>query len=527
MVSREVEFLKDLMENSKNIEDSKERLTSLAEKHKVPLSRAESVWSFYRKDEAGLKVCTGLPCHLNSRLLNGDLMEKYPEGEREYVSCLGYCDQSPVVMENGKYYHVRNGEAEELREENNAGAHRQNSISDFISTGGFATLRKSLADLSDKRITELAREWDVHGLGGAGFPTYIKWKALSDSKSDERYLVVNAHEGEPGTFKDRVIMEARPFDLIEASLIVAEALGITRIIIALKNEYVNAEKMLKKALESSISHFSKEPLGVEIPKITISRIPGSYVTGEETALLEAMEGNRSEPRLRPPFPAEAGLYGKPTLIDNVETLVYFRELLKNHYSGESERTPEKAYCLTGDVESPGPYFLKYGSDVTTLLHDNGKTDFNSLKAILPGGLSGGILPASKANIALSFESVKGSGAGLGTGSMIALSNERCIVDVMENVENFFSTESCGKCFPCRLGTKEIRDLFSRLKDGDCTLDDIESAEKTASVMLAGSICGLGQAAARMFIDSAKYFRNEMEEHTKGVCPTNVCFAGGR
>lgn len=527
MITQKESFLKEITEKTASKPLTKEDVASLAEKHGISKSEAESIWSFYSHRKSGLKICNGLPCKLNSRLLNSHILDSVPEEEREYVSCLGYCDHAPVVKKGDKYLQVRYEETEEIADGKAPGSAAQTSLSKFVSEGGFSVYRRTAKEVGAKDLTELAKKWSLHGLGGAGFPTYVKWNALAAAGTGEKYLVVNAHEGEPGTFKDRIIMEEHPLDLLEASLVVASSLGISRIIIALKHEYTGAEKILKKALSSMISHFKESPVGVRVPKITISRIPGTYVTGEETALLEAIEGKRSEPRLRPPFPAEVGLYGLPTLIDNVETLVHFLELLRNHYEGHEERTAEKAYCLTGDVERPGAYFLPFGSSASVLLSENGGTELESLKAVMPGGLSGGIIPASRADIKLDFESVRSAGGGLGTGSMIAIAKNRCMVDVMSNVEEFFMKESCGKCFPCRLGTRELSELFGKLLDGEGTMDDISAAEKSASVMLSGSICGLGQAAARMYMDSLKHFRKEIEDHTKGICSAHVCFAGGR
>ena len=321
-------------------------------------------------------------------------------------------------------------------------------------------------------------------------------------------------------------MESNPFDLIEAAIITALTVGASKVIIALKYEYTDAEKALKTALESSTEYLNDKLERMQLPEIRIIRIPGFYITGEESALMEAIEGRRSEPRLRPPYPAEVGLFGKPTLIDNVETLVYFLGRLKEFYETGSKTAGDKAYCLTGDIENPGPYLLQYGALSSTLITQKGGTNISELKAILPGGLSGGVLPADNGSFSLDFESLKNAGAGLGTGSMIAVSRNRCMVEVMGNVESFFEKESCGKCMPCRYGTQELSKLFRNLRNGTATEADVTSAKDTASVMLKGSICGLGQASAKMFLDSVKYFNEEIRNHTVGDCEANVCFQEG-
>ena len=354
----EEEFLEEIYRETRNGSLSKEQVSEMADKHGIRLYQAENIWSFYGKEEKNLKICNGLPCKLSSGSSMNEFIGKYPENDREVVSCLGYCEHAPVAMAEGKYFHLSSDGASEIAvspEEER----KVTSLAEYVDAGGFETLRRTVDEDTTQNIRALAREFSLKGFGGSGFPTWVKWDAVADSRNGDKYLVVNAHEGEPGTFKDRVILENRPFELIEASLIAAHAVGASKIIIALKFEYRNAEKALKKALGASISYFGEKLSGRMLPKIKISRIPGYYITGEESALLEAMEGKRSEPRLRPPFPAEVGLHGKPTLIDNVETLVYFLGLLKEHYGDGKNSKRDKAYCLTGDVPRPGAYFLPY------------------------------------------------------------------------------------------------------------------------------------------------------------------------
>lgn len=515
-------FLEEMLKESEHKTLTNKEISELAARHGLKDYEAENLRSFYASTEKVSKVCVGLPCKL-ARSKYGEALPSEMSGPAIEVSCLGYCDSAPVVTNDGRYFHIDAGKAMEIS------GHPERteaitSITAYLENGGFNALNRVLEESSTDSIRKLAKEFSLEGFGGSGFPAWVKWDAVAGKRDDTKYLVVNAHEGEPGTFKDRVIMENRPFELIESALIAAKTVGAGKIVIALKHEYTDAEKILKRALGASISYFGDKLHDRNLPKITIKRIPGYYITGEESALLEAIEGKRSEPRLRPPYPAEVGLYGKPTLIDNVETLVYFLSLLREHFAGKNDRQ-NKAYCLTGDVKNPGAYFLPYGTRSEVLVTDAGKTDFGNLKAILPGGLSGGILPAEKARIELDFKSVRNAGAGLGTGSLIAIGKERCMVDVMDNVQKFFERESCGKCMPCRLGTSELSELFTDLKAGKATAADLERAEETASVMIRGSICGLGQAAGKMFLDSMKNFSEEITEHTSGHCKSGVCFEG--
>ncbi len=519
-----MEFLEELIGISDRNEDSVENVKKLAEKHGLMPYEAESIWSFYRQDNRKMKVCRGLPCRLKGGKSETEKLKNFVDDDTEIVSCLGYCEHAPVAWSNGKYYQIDGSNTKELKiGPYDSGFPKSSNLQDFLERDGFHSLLSVLDDPSGGYIVDFVNGISLKGFGGSGFPAYIKWKAVLDSEEKEKFLLVNAHEGEPGTFKDRVLMESSPYDLIEASLIAALSVGADQIIIALKHEYVESEKRLKKAWEDSREYLGGKDILSGLPAMRILRIPGHYITGEESALMEAVEGRRSEPRLRPPYPAEVGLFGKPTLIDNVETLLYFLERLREHGKTGNAKLGKKAYCLTGDIEHPGPYFLPYGTTSSTLLTDIGGTGLYELKAILPGGLSGGILPSEKGILSLDFDSVKEAGAGLGTGSMIAISKDRCMVDMLENIESFFERESCGKCMPCRYGTSDLKALFTNLKHGEATPEDLEKARETADVMLKGSICGLGQASARMFMDSIKYFRDEIEDHISGKCPADLCF----
>lgn len=520
----EMEFLEELIGLSDKGEDTEELVLKLAEKHGLKPYQAENVWSFYRQDKNRMKVCNGLPCRLKSGKSNGEKLKGYLGEETELVSCLGYCEHAPVAMSNGKYYQINGSDTSELKlGPYDSGFKTIDSLQDYLDSGGFRSLLSILEKGSAEDIVEFVNKIGLKGFGGSGFPAYVKWKAVSTSEESEKYLLVNAHEGEPGTFKDRILMETNPFSLIEASLIAALSVGASQIVVALKHEYAKSESSLKEAWKSSQEYLHGNASGVNLPEIKILRVPGYYITGEESALMEAIEGRRSEPRLRPPYPAQVGLFGKPTLIDNVETLIYFLERLKDYEDTGNITAGRKAYCLTGDVENPGSFYLPYGSTSSTLLTDVGGTGLYELKAILPGGLSGGIIPSEKGNIKLDFDSVKEAGAGMGTGAMIAISKDRCMVDMLENIQAFFERESCGKCMPCRYGTAELKSLFTKLKHGTATQEELKEAELTADVMLKGSICGLGQASARMFMDSLKYFGKEVESHVDGTCPSNVCF----
>lgn len=517
-------FLEELMSSVEEGEKSKEFVYKLAEKHGLKPYEAENVWSFYRQDNRKIKICKGLPCSLKNSGAAGDSLLNGPDEGKEEVSCLGLCDHAPVAWSGGKYFQIEGDEPREINAKfRSYGGKSAATLNEFLAVDGFTSLLGYMKDKSGKNLLDFVKGINLRGFGGSGFPAWVKWNAVSDSEQDDKYLLVNAHEGEPGTFKDRIFLESRPFDLIEAAFIAARAVGAKNVVIALKHEYLDAEKILKDALNESVSFLKEKGVYQDISELRILRIPGYYVTGEESALMEAIEGRRSEPRLRPPYPAEVGLFGKPTLIDNVETLLYFLDRFREHLKTGNTTQGEKAYCLTGDVKNPGAYLLQYGSSSADLIKEKGGIEFSELKAVLPGGLSGGILPAEKGKLNLDFDSVKSAGAGMGTGAMIAISNHRCMVNVMGSVESFFERESCGKCMPCRYGTAELSTLFKNLSKGTATEEDLDSARETAKVMLKGSICGLGQASAKMFMDSVEYFKDEIKEHVSGKCASNTCF----
>lgn len=487
----------------------------IAQETGIPLSQVETVSSFYREESKKDVVCTGLPCYLkrNAKTISNDT---------ETVSCLGYCDHAPVVRKNGTYFQEDASSLNEITESTNdyVRGNRQ-GIDSYIMEEGYSALEELIGSDDDSYVMRMLERSDLRGKGGAGFPAHLKWKSFRQNRNGTTYILVNAHEGEPGTFKDRAIMELFPHSVLEGAMISAFYNGAEKIYIGIKREYTNAYESLKTALEEMRVKFGEGAVSQMMPQIEIIRAGGSYVTGEETALMEALEDRRSEPRLRPPFPTEKGLYGRPTIVHNVETLSMIpRLLLKN------KSTRVKRYCLTGDVKNPGLIDADEGISASHLLMEYGGSEPDSLKAFLPGGLSGGFLPSTSIDVKLDPESVKKTGASMGTGAFIALSNDRCMVDVTASVSSFFERESCGKCAPCRLGTSELTGLLKRLSAGTATDEDLNSGKQTAQVMIDGSICALGSAAGKMFLDSVRYFEDEYREHISGNCPAGTCSMDG-
>lgn len=511
-----VQRIEDLS-GSDGLSDINKRVVS--REFNVPISQVESISSFYEKTGSEERRCTGLPCSLKSY----DSKEKDEKNGRiRESSCLGYCDHAPVVLIKGRYFRRDGNKIKPILESTHEYvSSNRTSIDEYITEGGYDRLEELLTlDANDYVIKKIENS-SLRGMGGAGFKAYLKWKSFRQSEDGGSYLLINAHEGEPGTFKDREILERNPHSVLEGAIIAAMSNGIQKVVMAVKNEYILARWSFEKAVEELKVKFGQGRIADLFPEVLVKSVGGTYVTGEETALMEALEGKRSEPRIRPPFPTERGLNGVPTLVHNVETLSLIPEILR---SGGNSLT--KTYCLTGDVEKTGAIREKLGLNALKLVREYGGTDPERLKAFMPGGLSGGVLPASYMDLKLDSDDVHRTGAGFGTGAFIALSSDRCIVDVSRSVSSFFEKESCGKCAPCRLGTRSITEFLDDLAGGNCSSGDLEKAKETAESMIQGSLCALGQAAGKMFLDSISHFQGEYDSHLNGVCPEGVCNTGG-
>lgn len=508
----EKNILKEIEQSMVNGYLSHDDKVAISKKLKVPISTVESVASFYDFDEKTPKICNGLSCSLRRKELAG-----IDTDHAVKVSCLGYCDHGPVLYINGKYMQAKAGKLYEIPESRMEYINeKREKIEDYINAGGYSILTAGNNIGFDSVITSIEKT-DLRGMGGAGFPVKLKWLSFQKERVDDSYLLVNAHEGEPGTFKDRVSLELQPHRLLDGILIASRANSIKKVIIALRWEYKNAMQSLNMATDELTALATTK--GVELPTIEIVQVRGSYVTGEETALMEAIEGRRSEPRLRPPFPTERGLYGKPTLVHNVETLSVLADIV----NGATD-TIMKKYCVTGDVKNPGVYSEKIGTVGNDILSIAGSSP-EKIKAFLPGGLSGGIIKSGNISEHLDFISIRKTGASFGTGAFIAISGERCIVDVVKTISEFFSRESCGKCMPCRYGSSYIHETMKKITSGKGNERDVESAKEVARAMMDGSICALGVAAGKVFLDLASNFSEDVKEHLEGRCSANICFRG--
>jgi NADH-quinone oxidoreductase subunit F len=393
----------------------------------------------------------------------------------------------------------------------------------YMKHGGYAALRKALGEHTPEQIVALVKESNLRGRGGAGFPTGVKWGFIPKNVWPH-YLVCNADEGEPGTFKDRLIMEKLPHELIEAIIISSYAIGAQQAFIYLRGEYRQAAQSLSRALAQArrSGFLGRNILGSGFDLDIILHLgAGSYECGEETALLESLEGKRGMPRVKPPFPASRGLYGKPTVINNVETLANVPHIVANgaHWFaavGTPKSAGTRLFCVSGHVNKPGVYELPMGIPLRQLIEDyaGGVRAGHTLKAVIPGGCSAPVMTADQIDTALDFESVAAAGSSLGSAGVIVMDETTDMVQMAYRLTRFYADESCGKCTPCRIGTRRMQDLLMRLLRGKGRSGDLERLESIGQAMKSGSLCGLGQTAMNPVVSTLRHFREDYARHMK-------------
>ena len=377
------------------------------------------------------------------------------------------------------------------------------NIATYVERGGFQALSKARKAGPAAVISEVKAS-KLKGRGGAGFPCGTKWELARSAPGKEKYVICNADEGEVGTFKDRFLIQRDPFSLIEGLAIAAFAIGAKKAFIYLRGEYRYLLPGLKKAVDQA----TKKGL-VDVP-IEIREGAGAYVCGEESALMNSVEGRRGEVRFRPPFPPTSGLFGKPTIINNVETLMNIPAIIEKGAAwfasiGTPGSTGTKVFSVSGDVARKGVYELAMGSRLSDLLALAGAED---VKMVQIGGATGGVVPASMLETPLSYETVLGSGA------IMAFNSSRDVIDFVFHTVEFLNEESCGECTPCREGTEVMVEILGRLARAEGVADDVRVLEELSRVMMASSLCGLGQAAPVPVLDTLKYFRSDYENRIK-------------
>jgi NADP-reducing hydrogenase subunit HndC len=406
------------------------------------------------------------------------------------------------------------------------------SIEDFIAEDGYQALAKAIGMTRMEVIAELDSS-GLQGRGGAGFPTGLKWRFVAGTKSTKKYVVCNADESEPGTFKDRVILEGDPHSLLEAIAIAAYAVGANEGYIYVRGEYQLVQQRLQKAITQAREYglLGKNILGSGFSfDLHVHSGAGAYVCGEETALLESIEGKRGQPRSRPPYPTTHGLWGKPTLINNVETLANVPAIILNGAEwyrsiGTPSSPGTKVYTILGNVNFTGLIEVPMGITLREVIsiYGQGMKDGASFKLAQTGGSSGSVFPPSLQDTPLDFESFKKAGVSLGSGALLVCDERTCVVDLALTQLKFFQAESCGKCTPCRVGTERAVRILTSISAGQAQLGDLDILLNLADEMDLASNCGLGQAASVPIRDILKNFRAEVEAHIRlGVCPAGVC-----
>jgi NADH-quinone oxidoreductase subunit F len=396
--------------------------------------------------------------------------------------------------------------------------------------GGYEGLRKAL-EMEPSAIIDVVKEAGIRGRGGAGFPTGLKWSFVAQDTGKPVYIVCNADEGEPGTFKDRELMEKDPHQLVEGMIVGGLALNSEQGYIYLRGEFAFAGRRLAAAVREA---YAKGYLGADVLgsgkrfDLTIHRGAGAYICGEETALLDSLEGRRGQPRLRPPFPATSGLYGCPTTVNNVESISSVPFVLRHgvdwYRQWGTEKSPgPKLMCISGEIQRPGNYEFALGTTVTEMLEAcGGMKDGRELKFFCPGGSSTPLLPASAADTPYTYEAIMEAGSMLGTGALMLYSDATCIVDMVLGWTRFYEHESCGKCTPCREGGYWLAQILHRIETGNGRMEDLDLLQDVCDNVFGRSFCALGDGMTSPIVAGLKHFRDEFEAHVRERrCPFGV------
>ena len=526
-------------------------------------------------------VCGGTGCTSSKSMniikaLNEQIAEKHLENKARVVmtGCFGLCAKGPimVIYPEGTFYHsvtvedvteiidthiIGGAPVERLlhKEEtgetvmklddtkfmnkqkrvalHNCGVINPESIEEYIARDGYQALAKVLNGMSPQDVIDVVLASGLRGRGGAGFPTGRKWAFAKASKGDIKYVCCNADEGDPGAFMDRSVLEGDPHVVIEAMAIAAYAIGSNQGFVYIRAEYPIAVQRLQKAIDDANAHgvLGKNIFGSGFDfNLEIRLGAGAFVCGEETALMTSIEGKRGEPRPRPPFPAIKGLFGKPTILNNVETYANIPAIIRNGAEWFSSMGTEKSkgtkvFALGGKIVNTGLVEVPMGTTLREIVYDigGGIPNGKKFKAAQTGGPSGGCIPEQHLDVPIDYDNLLAIGSMMCSGGLIVMDEDNCMVDIAKFFLEFTVDESCGKCTPCRIGNKRLLELLNKVTDGTATMEDLDRMEQLCNYIKQNSLCGLGQTAPNPVLSTLRYFRDEYEAHVRDkVCPAHVC-----
>jgi len=489
---------------------------------------AEPLMEIIHRDKPGVLYSSVTPDLIGGMLdsyLRGDISNAFAIRSRSGA----FKDENSVpVLKELPFFKYQVRDAIE-----NCGIIDPESLEEYIAFGGYRGLERALKELTPDELIEEISESGLRGRGGAGFPTGLKWRFTRDAAGDKKYAICNADEGDPGAFMNRLNAEGDPHKILEGLITAAYAIGADEGYFFVRAEKPLMAERFKKAIEAAREGGL---LGENIldsgfdfdANVVLSA--GAFVCGEETAMMAAIEGNRAMPRPRPPFPATEGLWGKPTVINNVETLAHVPKILTEGPAefakvGSEKSKGTKVFCLTGKIKRTGAVEVPLGTTLKRLVIDigGGPPNNKDLKAVQTGGPSGGCIPARLMDLPLDYESLQEAGTIMGSGGVVVMDEDTCLVDVANYFLSFTTAESCGKCTPCRIGLKRMRDILSRITQGDGREGDYGLLRDLSKTIAEASLCGLGRTAPNPVLTTLRYFMDEYQAHIEeGVCPAGVC-----